>query len=287
MKTILIATDFSIGSRVASLYGVQLAKALRAKVILFNAYKVPHLQPSLNTGISRYDIMMQSDSKLLNEASFLAHTHPLIEIMCDEGEAADTIVTIAKEKKIDFIIAGMKGTGKNSRKIFGTTAAALTRSTNVPLVLVPENAEYKNPSTIVFASDLGLDTDLHVLDSLEDIVHFFEPKLYVVTVLKNKHEEWFEVLNTHQTLKKAAETFDERFDYPIDIDITNALNSFIEKHEADMLMMMPHRQEWLERIFRKSETNDNIFHTHVPVLILPERMLKGSHLLKSETVVLN
>ncbi len=287
MKAILIATDFSPASRVASLYGVQLAKALDAKVILFNAYKVPPSQPALNAGISRYDIMMRSDSQLLNEANFLTPVHSLIEIMCDEGEAADAIVNAGNEKKIDFIIAGINGTGRDRRKIFGSTAVALTGNTNVPLILVPENVEYKSPATIVFASDLGLDTDLHVLDNLADLIQAVKPKLYVVTVLKNKHEEWFEVSNTHQTLRKAAETFAEKFEYPDDIDITKALNSFVEKHEADMLVMMPHKHKWLERIFRKSETKEMIFHTHVPLLILPERMFEESQFQKNKTFVLN
>ncbi len=286
MRTILIATDFSHAARVASLFGVQLAKALDANVILFNAYKVPHPLPALNVEISRYDIMMQTDKKLMDEADFLDPNRSLIEIMCDEGGTEDAIITIADEKKVDFIVAGMKGTDMNIRKMFGATAVALARNVNVPLLLVPENALYKTPGTIIFASDLGVDTDLQVLDHLTEIIQSFEPKLYVLTVLKNKHEEWFEVLHTQETLKKASETFSDRPDYPVDIDITNALNSFIEKHNADMLVMMPHRHEWLERIFRKSETKDMIFHTHVPLLILPERMLEENQFLKSKIAVL-
>jgi len=277
MKTILIATDFSNASRMAALWGVQFAKALDAKIILFNAYKVAHAVPSLNVDISRYDIMMQTDKKLMDEADFLDPKRTLIEIMCDEGEAEDAIITIANEKRIDFIIAGTKGAGKNFKNIFGSTAVSLTRNTNVPLILIPENAGYRNPETIVFASDLGVGSDLHAIDELSDIIRFFKSKLYVVTVLKNKNKEWFEVLNTPQTLRKAFEATDTTFEYPVDIDITNALNSFIEKHNADMLIMMPNRHEWFERIFKKSETKDMIFHSYVPLLILPEKILEKNN----------
>jgi nucleotide-binding universal stress UspA family protein len=287
MKTILIATDFSSASRVASLYGVQFAKALNAKIILFNAYKIPHSVPALTVSISRYDIMMQTDKKLIDEADFLDPKRTLIEIMCDEGDAENAIINIANEKKIDFIIAGMKGGGKNLKKIFGSTAASLTKDTNIPLILIPENAGYKSPEIIVFASDLGLNTDLHAIEELTNITQFFKSKLYVVTVLKNKNKDWFEVLHTPQTLRKAVEGSGATFEYPIDIDITHALNSFIEKHDADMLVMMPHRHEWLERIFRKSETKDMIFHTHVPLLILPERMLEENHSLYRKKVIQN
>lgn len=287
MKTILIATDFSSASRVASLYGVQLAKALNANIILFNAYKVSHPLPALTVDISRYDIMMQTDKKLMDEADFLDAKRSLIEIMCDEGVAEDAIINIANEKKIDFIIAGMKGSGKTFKKIFGTTSVSLAKNTNIPLLLIPENAEYKSPGTIVFASDLGQNTDLHAIEELTGMLQCFKSKLFIVTVLKNKNKEWFEVLNTPQTLKKAVEASDTAFEYPVDINITHALNSFIEKHDADILVMMPHRHEWLERIFRKSETKDMIFHTHVPLLILPERMLEENHSLHRKKMIEN
>jgi len=38
MKIVLIATDFSRASHNAVVYGVEFAKGIRAKVILFNAY---------------------------------------------------------------------------------------------------------------------------------------------------------------------------------------------------------------------------------------------------------
>ena len=116
MTTILIATDFSNASRNASLYGVKLAKALDAKIILFNAYEVPQPAPGLAVSISRYGIMMQEDKRLLDEAHFLDPKHEMIEIMCDEGVAKDAIINIAKEKNVDFIIAGMKGSGKTLKK---------------------------------------------------------------------------------------------------------------------------------------------------------------------------
>jgi len=269
MKTILIATDFSKASRNASLYGVQLAKALNANIILFNAYKVPPPAPALNASISRYDIMMQTDKQLLDEADFLDPKRAIIEIICDEGVAEDAIINIANEKKVDFIITGMKGSGKNFRKIFGSTATLLAKNTNIPLVIVPEDARFKNPDIVVFASD-NIDSDKDVPRQLTAITELFKSKLYVVKVIKNKNEEWFEVSDTPQKLRKIVKILDTSIQYPVDTDIRHALNEFIKKHHADMLVMMPHKHEWMERLFRKSETKDMIFHTQVPLLVLPE-----------------
>ncbi|MCX6295413.1 MAG: universal stress protein, partial [Bacteroidetes bacterium] len=43
MKTVLIATDYSAAAKNASRYGIQLARILKAKVILLHAYQIPIL----------------------------------------------------------------------------------------------------------------------------------------------------------------------------------------------------------------------------------------------------
>ena len=272
MKTILIATDFSEASHNASLYGVELAGILNAKIILFSVYQVPSPLPALNVSISGYGVMKDTEQKLADEAGLIMQDYKIeIERVCEHGVAEKTINNIAKEKKADFIIIGMKGSGKNFRKVFGSTATALARTTDVPLIVVPEDAKFTSPKTIVFASDINADTDLHSLDGLIKFAQLFKSKLYVVQVIKNENEERFEMSDIPQELRNVVEISDTSFQYPVDTDIRHALNGFIQEHHADMLVMMPHKHEWLERLFRKSETKDMIFHTHIPLLVLPEK----------------
>ena len=272
MKTILIATDFSAASRNASLYGIALAQSLNAKVILFSAYQVPSPMPSLNLSISTYGLMKDAEQKLEDEARIIMQDSTIpIEQITDHDSAENGINNIAKEKNADFIVVGMKGSGKNFKKIFGSTASALANSTGVPLIVVPEDAKFSSPKIIVFASDINIETDLHSLDVLIKIIQLFKSKLYVVKVVKNKNEERFEVADTSDELRKAVEILDASFEYPVDTDITHALNDFIKKHNADMLVMMPHKHEWAELLFTKSETKDMIFHTHIPLLVLPQK----------------
>ena len=268
MKTILIATDFSDASRNASLYGVEFAKEINATVILFNAYKIPYPPAALNMCISRYDVMMQIDKQLLHEADFLDPNKGLIEVICDEGVAQDAIINIANEKKADFIIVGMKGSGKNFKRIFGSTATALTKSTNIPLIIIPEDALYKTPESIVFAHD-SLHANKHLPEQLMDIASLFNSKVYEVHVVKEKNEEFFKITET-QNQGGVMEARHSSYQVPVDTDIRYTLRAFIQTHNADMLVMIPHKHEWLERMFIKSETKDMMFHTHIPLLVLPE-----------------
>jgi len=143
MKTILIATDFSPASRNASLYGIELAKALEANIILFNSFKASTSSSELKKSESSYATMMQADKRLLEEADFLDPEHEVIEIICDEGVAYSSIMNTANEKKVDCIVVGRKGNGNNIKDLFGSTATALAKDTNIPVIIVPENAKFE------------------------------------------------------------------------------------------------------------------------------------------------
>src|SRR5687767_5233481 len=101
MKTILIATDFSNASRNATCYGIQFAKAINAKAILFNAYKVLPSVAAFHVGKSRFAIKVQTAKRLLKEAEIFDPSGEIIEILCDEGAPEQAILNIANQKKID------------------------------------------------------------------------------------------------------------------------------------------------------------------------------------------
>ncbi len=268
MKTILIATDFSKASRNASLYGVELAKELNANIILFNAFRIPAPAAALSVRISRYDIMMQTDKLLLDEADLLDPKRELIEVICDEGLAEDAILKIANEKKADFIITGMRGSGNNFTQTFGSTASSLAKKTNIPLIIVPEKVLYRNPDIMVFASD-NLGSNKNMLEPLRAITQLFRSKLYVDKIVKSKNKECYELSDAGKNLRKVVEILDAPHQYSEDSDL-RYISGFIENHDADMLVMMLPRHGRLERLFRKSEIKDMIFHTQIPLLVLPE-----------------
>jgi len=148
MKTILIATDFSPAERNASLYGIELANATNAKIILFNAFKVGASPLSeLKKNKLRYEALMQSDKQLLDEANFLDPKHEIMDVICDEGGAYRSIMDVANEKKVDCIVVGRKGNGSTIKDLFGSTATALTKNSNITLIVVPENAKFEKYAT--------------------------------------------------------------------------------------------------------------------------------------------
>lgn len=264
MATIFIATDFSAAAQNATDYGLQLAKELQASTILFNGYSVPAPVAGLGTSISRFDILSSANAAL--QSVIDQHTgFENVESCSDEGADANTIVRIASEKRADLIVAGMKGEGKTVRRLFGTTALALARQSNIPVLIVPEKANYQTPQTIVIASE---NSDfVPNLDSLEFLRSGFKLKFYVLHVaLDNAYEK--PALTPPDTGSQLDE--ENVFYYSIDgSDIAESLQEFITTHNAQVLAMIPHHHTFFEKITGKSETKEMLFNSEIPILCLP------------------
>ena len=71
MKIIFIVTDFSSASHNASKYGVELASALGAKIVLFHAYTIPLSIPESYVVVNPEDVRKTAEDYLLEEVMCL------------------------------------------------------------------------------------------------------------------------------------------------------------------------------------------------------------------------
>ena len=138
MKTILVPTDFSKSANNAALYAANLAKEMKARILLYNVYDfpigvagdyaVPLITPS--------ELKKESENLLKKTAANLQKIAP-IEIKCKAmmGAAIDEI--LAEERKASFIVMGMKGAGKLSELLIGSITTGVLKKTKKPLLVIP------------------------------------------------------------------------------------------------------------------------------------------------------
>jgi nucleotide-binding universal stress UspA family protein len=277
IKKILIATDFSPAAHSAVLYGIQLAKAMKAHAILFSACHVEHTSPASNPKVSHLALMEKTKKRLADEADDLIKGHDTqLEIVCKEGSPHEAILAIAKEKGVDLIIVGMKGSGKDSKKMFNSTTSGLVNNLRIPTLLVPDGNSFTIPKNILFASDVFLDTAISSIDQVKWLTEFFKSKLFVVRVVKDSYEEVRENVNTPHNLRRELKTLNTSFSFPVNKKVTDGLNEFVSEQRVDLIIMMPRKDEWLESLFVKTKTKDMVFHWHVPVLILSDTKITNT-----------
>jgi len=274
IKTILVATDFSKSAKNAALYAVEMAKALDADLILFYAYHVPAAYIRGEAILTTKETNRQLTKALEAEAERIDPSSQLsINIISKESKTLAGILAEAKAADADLVIIGMKDLGHHRRQVFGSTATALINQINIPFLVIPETAKYSIPRIITLASDIDeeIETNIHLLYFLRQMAEHFDSSIHVVRVIRGKWNMADESTNpTIHRLNHLLANLEVKYEYSNNSNITDGLIDLVKKNKSDLLVMIPHKHDLMERIFFKSESKDMLFHTQVPLLLLPE-----------------
>jgi len=177
---------------------------------------------------------------------------------------------LEEEKNATLIVMGMKGANKLSEALMGSTTTATFRKATVPVLVIPEKAKYKKTKKIVFACDYDSRTDVHTLDALKELMKTFGSKIYVVNVKQKKESVSMEEAVAGVKLENKLNDVEHIYYFPEKEDLVEGINEFVQEHQADMVAIIPHHYSLMERLFHKSISKKMAFHTHIPLLALPD-----------------
>lgn len=270
MKTILVPTDFSKAAGNAAEYAAHFAKDVNAKILLLHAYHVPvAVSETPVIVISQEELQKDNESRLKKEATHLKKIAGVeVSYKAKMGFAVDEI--LEEEKNATLIVMGMQGASKLSEVLMGSITTSTLRKTKAPVLVIPENVKYKKPEKIVFACDYDPTTDVHTLDALKALMKTFASKVYVVNVKQKKESVTVDEAVAGVNLENKLSDVQHVYYFPEKEDLVEGINEFVENKKADMVAIIPHRYSLLERLFHKSISKKMAFHTHVPMLALPD-----------------
>lgn len=136
--TVLHPTDFSEDSRAAAELAGSLVSGPNSRLILLHVAQVPpgpvyaawapataahaSLPEGLEQELERYPVETDPDTR--------------IERIVELGEPKDTIVRVARDRKVDLIVLGSKGRSGLGRLFLGSVAEGVTRAADCPVLIV-------------------------------------------------------------------------------------------------------------------------------------------------------
>ncbi|MES2139991.1 MAG: universal stress protein [Bacteroidota bacterium] len=274
MKTILIPIDFSEVSKNAAEYGIQFANERNAKLILFHVFHIPVYAGDDLSFIPPYDelekgnmIAMERFEKELREKYLF--TNP-IENIIKSGFLISEIVDIVEEEEIDLIIMGISEAGKLSEILLSSSSIGVIKNTNCPTLVVPEGVKYRPINTIVLAcDDIEKIADTSAAKQITEFVELFNSKLIVLNVIDS-----FENLDQEVLLEAKKEVLFGDLNYSVLFiegdDLIKNINNFVEKNNADLLIMIPRKHAIFSKLFSESNTKKMAFNSHIPLLAIHE-----------------
>lgn len=269
MKTILIATDFSQAAHHAFAYGAELAQGTNARIVLLHVCQPVLITPEILQVITDKEMVGNAETELEAEVKQLAIPSALpIETKIAIGNAVNSIVEEAAACNADLIIVGMKNDHKTFRKFFGSTATALSRSTPIPMIVVPEGTAYTAPVSIALATELSKENDLHLIEPLCRLAGMFNGHISLVRV-STQHSEEKSIPPDLSLLSWHLRQFSPTIELIDDSDIAHGLNKFVKAKQVDMVVMVSQEYSFVERLLHKSDIKEMMLTTDVPVMILP------------------
>jgi len=272
MKTILVATDFSEAAMSAAKYAKSLATAFNAKLILFNAYQAMPTPAETLVTVEPAELREHVANNLADQVRSLNIIgSPYCYTDSEEGDAATVIVRKVMREKVDLIVTGMKMGHKKFRRAFGTTISSLCRHSPVPVLVVPESAEFGdiNNIALAFKEDAKEEVNPHLLDAFREIAERFHSTVYLVKVFGEKLKDEMRFHHRPNRLIKMLRTTDPVFDTVDGNHVVEELLQYIQNKNITILATLPTKVGWLGAVISKSITKQLVFSAHIPLLIIP------------------
>ena len=280
MKKILVPTDFSACANNAVDFAVQSAKHFPVEVTLFHSFELKGNVYTDYMGVNK-----EFNQALLDDVHRnIADTKRVIEET--DGVIVNTFVAVTplvdavkiaiEEKGIDLVVMGTLGATGLKEKLWGSKTAALIGKTQVPVMVIPYEFEWKIPKKVLLVSN-QFEKDPVILNCLFDMVDLFMAQLSIAVFTDeddDKADTFME--HTHNIrqyekmlkMKYKEETLTASHLYGTDFEET--LQWHIKENNIDILVMITYLKEkgFWDRLFHPSMTKRMSYHTNIPLLVI-------------------
>lgn len=272
MKKILFPTDFSKSSFNAFAYAIHLAKRIGAEIITLHVYNFPEgiVTDAYENVLDNYDIRelgsfenYRSEVPKLREIAEKNQGNKVkLSHVLERGDAVDTILTVAAQNHIDFIVMGTNGASGIVEGLFGTVTEKVMNRANCQVLAVPVSCQYAPISKILFLTQFEQrhKNNLHKLIAFANL---FNAHIDVLYVPLHHTEEEVETLREW----RAEFKHEDVYFYIIGSDtLEETIMDFMELHRTNLLAMTVKRKGLFERLLYYSVASKMVFHSEVPVL---------------------
>lgn len=145
IRTIQVAVDESQPSAWALTQAVQLAQQLNARITLVHVVFSPSTSSSESALAEALGgpALEARGAKVLSQAAEHVPAELLAGSVLREGDAAEEILQAADDAGADLIVMGTHGRGAIARALLGSTAEAVVRHANCPVLTVAQQTRIR------------------------------------------------------------------------------------------------------------------------------------------------
>jgi len=271
MNTILIPTDFSPVADNALKYAMDMATHYQLDITLFHVVQLS--TPSVANVVyidTMTDLSNNAEEKMASKVVALKEQYPHLNFSfkVETGLLLDSLESYCEEIKPIAIVMGITGDGTGVDKIIGSNAILAMNTLTNPLIIVPKSGYFKSVNKVCFACDLQNVATSTPLLAIKAFAKLFNSEVHILNIdYKNRHfspntQSEIDVLNL------MFDTIPHHFHFIENESVQDAISDFIDANEMDMLIMLPKKHSFFASLFKKSQTKEMLYQSHIPILAL-------------------
>lgn len=276
MRKILVPTDFSDNAMNAIEYALELFKHEKSHFYLMHAYqdKIYANTPLLNQETlhkttqvvsSKSKQQLESTLKHIKEVSHNSkHTYSIISSNSMLIDEADKVVD---DEDIDIIVMGTHGETYNRSLTFGSHTLQVLRYVQCPVLAIPANYKYAQPTHMLFPTDYMIPYKQRELKLLCEIALPYKAVIDMLYISKSDKLS-LRQQNNQTFIKDSLHKNSLNFKTIKEKNIASAIYAYLKDHKIDMLVMVNTRHSFLESILFQSTVDKMSLHIDIPFLAL-------------------
>lgn len=275
MKTIIVTTDYSDVSRNAAMYAAALAQRTGAKIILYHAFFV-HVIPTevpvnLPAAEELTSIHVEKLGKIAQEITQRFGIQ--VEFITDSIPVVDALPKLVTQHHAELVVMGMRGLGTIDQRVFGSITVAVIRQVKSPVLVVPEEARYRDLTKIMFACDYQSLASSNKLTPLKELALTFNATVQVLHIDQPGAENTGKKLPDIENLLQGVK---HEYVFLQEDDILEGIEKGISEYQPDLLVMIPREHSFWDVLLNRSTTRKVAYQTHIPLLTIPNPKGIGS-----------
>ncbi|MFG4003300.1 universal stress protein [Flavobacterium aquidurense] len=267
--TIIAATNHSETASNAVVYAAGLAKAIGAKLVLFNAFSLS--VHSANSLISANEMQKELDKASSRLDTLSKETADVFKIevssYCSFSFLEDELLSVIDAAGADLIVMGM-AEQSFEQDLLGNSTTSVIKNINFPVLAVPKNARFHSLKKILYACDALSWSTIKELGWLKGLVENLGMEI-----------EFFNVNQSIQDLKETDqiglssenEFEDEKYIYKTvrSNAVIAEIKKEIIKYNPDILVMVPKKYGFWDSLVHTSKTRMMAAGLEIPLLSFP------------------
>lgn len=272
MHKIIIPTDYSDGALSALQYAAAIAGHSGASLHLLHAYSIPPAGAGSAVMVDISEVMeknAEADMKdFLAKATATGKLQGLqVSTYTSHAAVTDAVNRYAEKHGCDLVVMGTLGASDIAEKILGSTAAAVSKKSEIPVMVVPGHAVFKGFKQIGLATDLEAAPDSRALHYIKALCAQFASKLTLLHVRESEDDS-------------AARDYSKRIgtalNLPVQLqllsgdDVDETIENRALSLQLELVATVRHDYGFFESLLHRSVSSQLVNRAALPMLILKE-----------------